>query len=137
MSEQEASHEELEAFREEIERAIDATIFIITSEQDAGSFTIDPFSLGLGDETLAELPVEKQRVVKAVLYDLSGITDSEYQCMDTYRTGENGDISVRLVEGVNVDEEGNVNTFYVHELQHADGQLDWQISTSMDRIKIT
>lgn len=137
MSEFEVSPEELEAFREEIECAIGSTIFILTSEQDTGSFQIDPFSLGLGDETIAELSPEKQRVVKEVLYGLSGITDSEYQALDTYKTGEKGGILVRIIEGVDVNEEGEVKPFYIHEFKHPKGELDWQISTSMDRINIT
>lgn len=110
---------------------------LLTSEQDTGSFQIDPFSLGLGDETIAELSPEKQRVVREVLYDLSGIVDSEFQAFDIYRAGEKGDMLVRILEGVDFNEEGEVKPFYIHELQHPNGELDWQISASMNRINFT
>lgn len=134
MNEKEVNHEELEAFREEISSAIDSTIFILTSEQDAGPFTIDPFSLGLGDQILSELSPEKQNIVKEQLYNLAGISDGKYQALDTYHTGTNNEILIRIIEGITIDESGEVKSFYVHETEHPEGVFDWQISSAFNRI---
>lgn len=136
MSEKEPSIEELESFQEDIGRMIESTIIILTTEQDTGPFTIDPFSLGLGEQTIAELTPEKQKLVKEELYNLASITDGKYQALDSYYTGANGELLVRVIEGTSVDENGEVKSFYVHEIEHPEGQLDWQISSSFNRIRI-
>lgn len=129
MTEQERSHEELEAFRTEIREAIDTNIFIITSGQDEGPFSVDPFSLGLGDETLADLSSEKLSILREELNDLLGRTN-ETQSVANYQSGE--EISVSVFQGNQTDEEGNEQSFFVHEIKHPDGALDWQLSASPD-----
>lgn len=37
-----------------------------------------------------------------------------------------------MYEGHATNEEGEVQPIYVHEIIHQDGELDWQISPSVD-----
>lgn len=132
MSEYETSPEELEAFREEIRESIDSTIFIIVSGQDEGPFEIDPFSLGLGEQTLAELTPEKQAAIKEELYKLTGITEGETETSSTYLASDDENIYVSVFESHGMNEEGEEQPYYVHEIKHKSGELDWQISASQE-----
>ena len=134
MSESDNPHEELEVFREAISSAIDSTIYILISGQEEGYFQIDPFSLGVSDQTNADLTPQQRDVLKKELYNQSGIIDGKLQAFDTYRTGEDGNLTVRIIEGTGLDDEGDVHIFYVHEIQHEDGALDWQLSNSFNRL---
>ena len=131
MTEQESSHEELEAFREEIGEAIEATIFILTSGQDEGPFNVDPLSLGISEQTLPELSREKRAIVKIELYRLLRINEEEKHPTSNYTASDDETISVSVFEGQEVSEEGE-QVFYLHEIKHSEEELDWQISNSSD-----
>ncbi|MDO8269241.1 MAG: hypothetical protein Q7T54_01055 [Candidatus Levybacteria bacterium] len=132
MSEVEISHEELEAFREEIEESIDSTIFILVSGQDEGPFEIDPFSLGLSEQTLAELSLKQRAIVKEELYKFAGITEGETKTYSTYFASDDESISVSVFEGHGTNDEGEEKPFYIHEVKHESGELDWQLSASQN-----
>lgn len=132
MTEQESSPEELEVFREEIREAIESTIFILSSSQDEGPFDVDPMSLGIGEETLPELSAEKQTIVKNELYRLLGMHEKEKQPTNTYTASDDETISVSVFEGQEIDEEGEEQLFYLHEIKHEGDELDWQLSNSSD-----
>lgn len=130
MSEQETSHEEIEAFREEISEAIEHSIFVVTTGQEEDPLSIDPFSLGLSDDyTLAELSPEKAAIVKQELYKAMGIMPDS-KPTTTYQTDE--ELSVSVFSNTLTDEEENEMPFFVHEIKHPDGELDWQLSNSSD-----
>jgi hypothetical protein len=132
MSEQENSHEELEAFREELREGIESTIFILASGQDEGPFDIDPLSLGIGEQTLPELSPEEQAIVKNELYRLLKINEEEKQVTDSYTASDDENILVSVFKGQERNDEGEEQVFYLHEIKHPDGELDWQLSNSSD-----
>jgi hypothetical protein len=132
MSEKENSHEELEAFREEFKDAVESTIFILTSGQDDGPFQIDPFSLGLGEQTLSELGPSKQSIVREELYRLAGITKETAEAISKYQAVDDETISVSVFEAQGINEEGEEQPIYLHEIEHEGGELDWQLSSSAD-----
>ena len=55
MAEDEISHEQLEAFREEFRGHLGDALFIVGTEQET-AFPIDTLSFDMGEETEAELP---------------------------------------------------------------------------------
>lgn len=132
MSETEPN-QELELFREEIREAIETTMFIITSGQDEGPFPVDPFTLELGDESLSELPKDKADVLKDELYKLAGI-NGETKAIFSYQSEDDEEISVSVFEVNQTDEEGKGQSFFVHEIKHPDGSLDWQLSAHKDSL---
>lgn len=131
MSEQELSHEELEAFREELKEALDSTVFIITSGQDAGPFNVDPMSLGLGEGTMTEISAEKSEIIKEELYVLAGIEDQK-PIVTTYTASDDENIAVAVIEAEGFNEEGEAVAYFIHEIKHQNGEFDWQLSASSD-----
>lgn len=131
MSETETSPENLEAFRNDFIAAVESSISILISGQDEEPFDIDPFSLGLGDETLPDLSSKKADIIEEELAKLLGRT-SQTQPVSVYDVLEGEQLSVLVFEGTQQDEEGNDKHFYLHEIEHPDGALDWQLSASQD-----
>lgn len=129
MLEQESSREELEAFREEMREAMEMAIIVVASGQETDPQSIDPFSLGISEETLAELTPEKLNLIKEELNILLGKSE-ETEANSTYETAEG--IKVSVFEGIHSDEEGNDQAYFVHQIEHPDGALDWQITPTTD-----
>ncbi len=133
MLEGEISPEEIEAFREDYRTAMEGNIEILISGQTDDHLETDPFSLGLSDETMAELDPTRIRVIQEELRKLIGRTD-ETQPVSLYESGEENKLAVAVFEGQQQDSEGNMKSFYMHEIKHPDGNLDWQLSTRPDPV---
>lgn len=130
MSETEHSPEELEAFRGEFRDAVESNVLIIVTRQDEGPFTLDPFSLGIGEESLPETSPERISVIKEELADLLGRT-AETEPVAAYASD---DITVKVFEGFQEDEQGTQQPYYLHELEYPDGNNEWQLSNAPDPV---
>lgn len=153
MTEQENSPEELEAFREEFKHAVESTLFVIVTGQDDGPFQIDPFSLGLGEQTLAEVGPSKQQIIKEELYKALRMEKDETEQVAEYKASDDENLSVSVFRSYYLTEEEtrSINEaykhfwgyeptrdveerheVYLHEIKHEGGEIDWQLSNSSD-----
>lgn len=129
MSENDKQHEELEAFREELREALDSTIYILITGQDEGPFNVDPLSLGISELSISELSSPELTILKDELYNITGIGE-EKKIAASYHASDDESIEISVIEGYGTTEEGEEKPFFIHEIKHPDGELDWQISNS-------
>ena len=131
MSEQQPPEEKLDTFREEFNEAIESTIFIIVSGQEADPIDVNPLGLGIGEESMSELPPEKQEIIKDTLYRTAGISSetnpAQRYSIDVEETGEHVDVVVFESSEIN-PETGEEVKYYIHEYHHQNGEVGWQLS---------
>lgn len=136
MSEQEASHEELEAFREEFQNELDSAVFIVGTGLET-SFALSAKSFGLREEPEDDLPQGFKAVMQAQVYKTLEINEEEKpEPVNEYPLppeGSEDNYLVRVYKRSYEDPEtGDSNPIYLHETTGPSGGLSWLISTSSD-----
>ncbi len=138
MSEQELSHEELEAFREEFKGHLEEVLFIIGTGQES-AFPVDTLSFGMREESEAELANPVRTVLRSEIYSALGIsaTDKPYP-VNTYvlpPESDEGNYLVKVFEGSYENpESGETVPVFLHEVVGPTRELSWLVANIMDAL---
>jgi len=136
MAEDEISHEQLEAFREEFRGHLGDALFIVGTEQET-AFPIDTLSFDMGEETEAELPNSFRAVLRATLYESIGISPTDKpEPISTYTLDEDdetGRCVVKVFSGsFENPETGEAAPIFLHEVVSSTRELSWLIANTAE-----
>lgn len=124
--------ETLEQFREQLAEQMELALLIIGSGQEQ-EFAVDPFTFGMGEEILEDLPPRLQTALRTDLYERLQMHPTEKpEPITTYTLPDEDpqEYEVKVFKGKfdNPDTE-STDEIFLHEIVRSDG-LNWIISNS-------